>query len=760
MNEIDDNFEEYEAAEIRRGADFSELTADDYKSIERDDDGNVFGVNNGVPFPLSTEIRQVADNGESYDVERRQDGSEWILGRTGEKKMSVAIPRGDVQGADPGTQATGDVSQAQVAPPAVGDPQTPAMPQKTESTLGKFETFLNSPFSGITRSVAKVVGNSLGALGLLDQKQVDAFFDVMDKMSDEATKNNPAAGVVDKGTALVGQYVLPAVTGFNALRALGVGKVASSIIAESMVGFFALSPKEENLFNLISKDTDSPALKTLRDFLATDPDDNEYVNRAKNAAEALMLLGAGEAVVRGFIKTVKTTKDFLKTPEGQDVLELVEQAGARADERLAGMASGKTLSANPIGAAGDLALSAVGKVAGKLTDEEVPSLRQVLETKAKEMEDKPAARTQPSGDQMFDTSTLAYQAGVRQADQMETPVPRAPEGAKLPKKQRAALLVENMDRIAEIIADRARPSVGTNVQFFYHLGPLIKKAEELGIPADTARKQAREFAMLYGATSPRTSTEPNLRSASLVRAKDTAGLDYDEIVGPGGSGINEAGYPMMINPAKPGQAAGMHKILIDQLRETGKIDYRTNPKPATFAENVAGNLNGVTVDTHAIRGALHVLNEIAPGQIPRQWFNSDAAYKAYLDNPSDVANYAGKGIADTLAGQVVDGVKQQTEYAVFSDLYKKVAERLGVMPAEAQSLSWFANGKFTGLASPPKSIVELINDRVDVTAQALGKSKDVIFKAFMEGKIPLLSATGVLVGANLISTANQSDDAI
>jgi len=231
-------------------------------------------------------------------------------------------------------------------------------------------------------------------------------------------------------------------------------------------------------------------------------------------------------------------------------------------------------------------------------------------------------------------------------------------------------------------------------------------------------------------------------------------------VGPGGSGINEAGYPMMINPAKPGQAAGMHKILIDQLRETGKIDYRTNPKPATFAENVAGNLNGVTVDTHAIRGALHVLNEIAPGQIPRQWFNSDAAYKAYLDNPSDVANYAGKGIADTLAGQVVDGVKQQTEYAVFSDLYKKVAERLGVMPAEAQSLSWFANGKFTGLASPPKSIVELINDRVDVTAQALGKSKDVIFKAFMEGKIPLLSATGVLVGANLISTANQSDDAI
>ena len=38
MNEIDDNFEEYEAAEIRSGADFSQLTADNFDKIERDDD--------------------------------------------------------------------------------------------------------------------------------------------------------------------------------------------------------------------------------------------------------------------------------------------------------------------------------------------------------------------------------------------------------------------------------------------------------------------------------------------------------------------------------------------------------------------------------------------------------------------------------------------------------------------------------------------------------------------------------------------------
>ena len=383
-------------------------------------------------------------------------------------------------------------------------------------------------------------------------------------------------------------------------------------------------------------------------------------------------------------------------------------------------------------------------------------LRRVLEIKAEEMQVKPDQRTQPSGDQMFDVSPESYAAGVRESDQIETPVPRAKPGAKLPKKQRLQLVVDNMDAIADRLAEKARPHVGTNVQYFYHLGPLVDKAVELGIPEAQAREAIEEFAALYGATSPRTRTEPNLRSATLVRAKEKQGIDYDEIVGPGGSGINEAGYPMMINPPVPGKAAGIHKLLIDRLRETGEIDYRTNPKPATFVENVKGNLQGVTVDTHAIRGALYALNEIAPGSLTRQWFKTDAAYQRYVNDPSDISNYSGDDVADTLEGQMVDGVKQQTEYAVLSDLYKKVAERLGVMPAEAQSLSWFANGDITGLGSAPKSIVELINERIDVTAQATGESKNTIFKGFLEGKIPLLSASGILLGGGMLAGPNEA----
>ena len=85
---------------------------------------------------------------------------------------------------------------------------------------------------------------------------------------------------------------------------------------------------------------------------------------------------------------------------------------------------------------------------------------------------------------------------------------------------------------------------------------------------------------------------------------------------------------------------------------------------------------------------------------------------------------------------------------------------LDVLPAEAQSLSWFANGEKTGLGSAPKTIVELIDERVDVTAQALNQSKDEVFKKFMQGSIPLLSLRGLSLldtGAAQNTVANASE---
>lgn len=422
----------------------------------------------------------------------------------------------------------------------------------------------------------------------------------------------------------------------------------------------------------------------------------------------------------------------------------VVRAGEAAQARLDEAAGSTTLAA---GVDPDPLIAAVGRAVAP----DRAAIKNVLDTMANEMKKPPENRIQPKMDEPLFNVQLTEGANDNPylktvAEQKETPVPRAPEGAKLPKKNRGAKVVEMSDQIAEVLADRARPFLGTNVQYFYHTGPLIEKAVELGVSEDVARAQLRKFAENYAATSPRTRTTENVRHASLVTAKQSADIPIDEIIGVGSGGLNEKGYPMMISPG------GIHRQLIEDAA-AGGFDFNTNPKPATFVENVAGNHAGVTADTHAIRAVFDAMNEIEPGSVPLGFIGGkqtktmkapavrDMNQKKYQDDPSslDVASM----IDDTLNSQMVDGVRMQTEYAIFSDIYKKVAEKLGVSPAEAQSLSWFANGQKTGLGSDAKTIVELIDERVDVTAQALNQSKEDVFKKFMQGSIPLMSLGGL-----------------
>ena len=372
-------------------------------------------------------------------------------------------------------------------------------------------------------------------------------------------------------------------------------------------------------------------------------------------------------------------------------------------------------------------------------------VKEVLKLRAEQMDLKPKDRVVPSLDNpLFDTSPQSYENLM--VEQIEVPVPRNTVSEVMPLRNRTNKVVEMSDQIAEILAERIVPLKGSNVQYFYHTSPLIKKAVELGIPEETAKAQLKKFALNYAATSPRTTTDQNLRNAALVASKEKLNVDLTEVMGPGGDGINEKGYPMMIGPS------GIHKKLIDDKRADA-LNINTNPKPITFAENVAGNLEGVTVDTHAIRAVFDVMNELEPGSVPIDFIGGKNAKKTkefqalYKKDPSklDVSTM----INDTLASQMIDGQSMQTEYAVFSDLYKKVAEKAGVKPAEAQSLSWFANGDKTGLASEPKTIVDLIEDRIDVTANLTNQPKEEIFKKFMEGSIPLLS---IPAGITLLET--------
>ena len=480
-------------------------------------------------------------------------------------------------------------------------------------------------------------------------------------------------------------------------------------------------------------------LGLYRDFINNQADlsqeDKKMMLDAAEVGSFMSIPGAGVALAKG--------KDVIK----EGVVKAGQAADARIAERAADTGVTLTAGADPMPVI-DETLSMIGRSVRPSTEE----MKTVLDARAEQMKLPVAKRTQPRTDQpLFD---LDYEKTT--APQKETPVPRAPEGKPLPKFNRGAKVIEMSDKIADVLAERAKPFVGTNVQFFYHTGPIIDKAVSLGIPEKTARAQLRKFAENYAATSPRTKTEDNLRSASIVTAKQKAGLELSDIIGPGGEGINEKGYPMMIGPG------GIHQRLVDDAA-AGGFNFNTNPKPATFVENVSGNFAGVTADTHAIRAVFSAMNEIEPGSVPIQFIGGKTAAKTkelraqYEADPSslNVANM----IDDTLASQKINGESVQTEYAIFSDIYKKVAEKLGVQPAEAQSLSWFANGEKTGLGSAPKTIVELIDERVDVTAQALNQPKDEVFKKFMQGSIPLLSLGGVtLLDTGAAQTNTEAAD--
>ena len=550
----------------------------------------------------------------------------------------------------------------------------------------------------------------------------------------------------------------------------GSGMVVSpgSTIPKAALSDAFFDPEDGGFITMLR---DASLLPEAMNFLAVDVDgESDASDRLKQrliqSGEGAIIGAVADQVI-GTLKRIKDTPDLLRRA-GETLARatnatarFADEAGQAADARIAERAqdTGTTLTSgvDPMPAV-DAAISAAGRAVRPSVDE----MKTVLNARAEQMALPVNQRVQPSNDNVI--FNLKAKPGENQSpyernmpEQKDTPVPRAPEGKKLPLNNRGAKVIDMSDQISDVLAERARPLVGSNVQYFYHTGPLIDKAVELGISENVAREQLKKFALNYAATSPRTMTEQNLRNASLVTAKQQRGVDLTEMIGPGGEGVNEKGYPMMINPG------GIHKKLVDEAAADG-LNFNTNPKPATFAENVSGNLAGVTADTHAIRAVFDVMNEIEPGSIPIEFIGGKNAKQTkefrekYLTDPASLD--PATMINDTLATQKIDGQDVQTEYAIFSDIYKKVAEKIGVKPAEAQSLSWFANGQKTGLASEPKTIVELIDERVDVTSQILGQPKNEIFKKFMQGSIPLLSLGGLTLldtGAAQDTVANASE---
>jgi hypothetical protein len=357
---------------------------------------------------------------------------------------------------------------------------------------------------------------------------------------------------------------------------------------------------------------------------------------------------------------------------------------------------------------------------------------EVLRGRAAQMMLPRADRMKATGPQFFDTSPQTYEetlTRVPQEDFMHM-LPQPVYGRDLPKNNRLVPILEKFDDVARVYADKMRPFVDKNVGYFYHTAPIYKKAEDL-LQSDLAANEFMDrFSKSYAGSSPRTATEQNLLNASLLNFRDREGFDLAYPV-LNRAGNNDVGYPMI---------TGMHPDLTRRLLAE-EPTFLNNPKPTAFAENVRGNLQGITADTHNIRGILVSYDELNPGRIPREWFKNDTAYRMYREQGLTPAILKG-GIDDSLGSQAIGGVSRQSEYGPIAEITERSANILGVPPAMGQSLGWFGLGNMTNLKSAPKTLTELMGDRVNITSQYLGEDPDTVFKMFAQGQIPLMNQGG------------------
>ena len=295
---------------------------------------------------------------------------------------------------------------------------------------------------------------------------------------------------------------------------------------------------------------------------------------------------------------------------------------------------------------------------------------------------------------------------------------------------------------------------------WYHTEPIRRAFVD--ILGDERGMQAfDQYMHAVAATSPRSDASTNIRNASYYLGKIMRG------------------EPAVGNPPKPyGHVAQtQHRNLINNIIEAYKVkplgaaaitrpdpwDLMRNPKPASFVENLRGNLEPATIDTHAFRNI-----GMRSGD-PRFLATSVRMPSEAVPTPesqagrfghSIVQNKEGKSFVDYKPQQLVkegkltlkeaqdipafwESAPNANEYAAAEDLYRKLAKKRGVPTADAQAAAWSGAGKLTGLASPAThTFPQLFNERVLFTAKMRGEDPMLTLEKMIRGEAPLLSHGG------------------
>lgn len=296
------------------------------------------------------------------------------------------------------------------------------------------------------------------------------------------------------------------------------------------------------------------------------------------------------------------------------------------------------------------------------------------------------------GGRLFDYSRMSETPSVAQRA-----LPRAePPARGIPDYIERIAEPQNLRRMNEYVERGLDMGAGD----WYNTMPLRDEfISELG-EADGQAAFDR-FIDMVGATSSQSRTPVNARNASYYYMRDRQGNPLTTMSDPPESPY---GHYTQRN----------HMMQSGNIVEGRGLSSTQNPKIASFAENLRGNYEPLTIDIHNSR-AMGLTN--ASGK------------------PMDTPNPA--------------------HYAFLEDLQAQQARDVfGIEPARYQSAMWVGAGDETGLASPPDPFLAVLESRVMHTADQTGIDPQTVLRRFIRGEMPLLSVGG---GGLLTMAAGDQD---
>ncbi len=322
-------------------------------------------------------------------------------------------------------------------------------------------------------------------------------------------------------------------------------------------------------------------------------------------------------------------------------------------------------------------------------------------------------------------------------------------------------------RLKEALEDKSLikgidQSIGQGIEMgadkWYHTEPIRRAfVDELG--HEHGMQAFDQYMHMVAATSPRSDASTNVRNASYYFGKMMRGEPLPA--------KNEPPYGHIAQKLH----AGLAQNVIDAYKahslgasaSPDPWDLMANPKPASFVENLRGNLMPGTMDTHAFRNigmrsgdprflATSLQTPIKGEPGPESMISRYGETGGTKDKPMAIyrpqqllkqGKITMKELQDIPSFWVAK--PNDNEYAAAERLYSDLAAKRGMPTADAQAAAWSGAGKMTGLETPPThTFPELFNERVLFTAKMRNEDPKTTLSKMIRGEAPLLSIGGLV----------------